>query len=162
MPNWCDGVFRARGTLENIKRFIMNGLECVRGNGADQFKIEENVVDEDYIEYIVSGQNMAHIIGTRRHFLDFGEYDIIPVHRIGESQDYYGFATPFKAAWSIDEDKISEIAKEFHIKIRVNGFERGIEFEQLIEVAETGYIKTSSVIQWQDYEWECAMPLVGG
>ena len=162
MPNWCEGVFRARGKLENIKRFIEEGLDSVSGNGADQFKITENVVDKDFIEYEVTGQDMAYICGTRRNFLVFEDWNIISVTRKKENEDYFGFACPFKSAWSIKEDEIAELAKEYQLKIRVNGFEGGMAFEQLVEVTETGFVRTSSVISWQDYEWECAMPLLGG
>jgi hypothetical protein len=59
-------------------------------------------------------------------------------------------------------DKIVEIAKKYKIDIRVNGYEKGMEFEQLFEVSRNGEVKCESFIQYADYTWECPMPLLGG
>lgn len=29
MPNWCEGTLKVRGTKENIKRFVLEGLHPV-------------------------------------------------------------------------------------------------------------------------------------
>lgn len=26
MPNWCEGTLKVRGTKENVKRFVLEGL----------------------------------------------------------------------------------------------------------------------------------------
>ena len=169
MPNWVKGTFRARGEKENIKRFIMEGLTPVDFGGNEQnisreinddddyfdvtFKIESENTKNEYPEYL-------HIAGTRRQFLEdlcFGEINIYK-NKNGD----YQFAQTFKGAWAIDTDAIKEIAKEYEIDIRVNGFECGMEFEQLFEVNRKGWIACESVIQYMDYTWECPMPLLGG
>lgn len=162
MPNWCVGTFRARGPLESIERFIMEGLESVSGNGENDFRIEKTIYADDTFEFEVKGQNMAHIAGTRRHFLDFSEWPYINLHRIKDCEGLFGFAAPFRAAWSINLESIIRIAEQFAIRLRVNGFEMGMQFTQLIEVDEHGRVICDSTMQYMDYEWECQMPLLGG
>ena len=162
MPNWCEGTFRARGPLENIERFISEGLGCVSGNGENDFRIEKTTYDDDTVEFEVKGQDMAHIAGTKRHFLTFREWPYINVHQIEGSEGLFGFAAPFRAAWAIDLEAIASIAEQFFIKIRVNGFELGMQFAQLIEVNEHGQVICDSIMRYMDYEWECPMPLLGG
>ena len=33
MPNWCEGTLRIRGTVENLRNFIENGLKPVNAIG---------------------------------------------------------------------------------------------------------------------------------
>ena len=173
MPNWIEGTFRARGTKENIKKFLMEGLEPSSSFGCEQ-KIKREINDEEdnYFEFKVSlidkddnqgkeSQISLHIPKTRRNFVELDSWGEITAHKTQNSDDFV-FATRFKGAWSIDTDAIKEIAKEFEIDIRVNGYECGMEFEQLLEVNRSGWIVCDSVIQYMDYTWECPMPLLGG
>lgn len=29
MPNWCEGTLKVRGTKENVKKFVLEGLHPV-------------------------------------------------------------------------------------------------------------------------------------
>lgn len=169
MPNWIKGTFRARGEKENIKRFIMEGLTPVDLGGNEQ-NISREIDDEDdyfHITFKLESENTKdkypdylHIAGTRRQFLEYLCLGEINVYK-NKNGDYQ-FAQSFKGAWGIDTDHIEEIAKKYEIDIRVNGFECGMEFEQLFEVSRNGQIKCNSVISYDDYTWQCSMPLLGG
>lgn len=74
----------------------------------------------------------------------------------------FQFSSSFKSAWAIDTEPLANIAKKYEIDIRVNGYEMGMQFEQLLEVSRNGTVKCESFIQYEDYEWECPMPLLGG
>lgn len=169
MPNWCKGTFRARGEKENLIKFITQGLGACYGQ-----KITPNIDDDDdyfTITFINSEVDendfkkkyidILHINNTRRHFIDdlcCGEINAYKKKSNGEFQ----FTSSFRSAWAIDTEPLVNIAKEYEIDIRVNGFECGMEFEQLLEVSRTGQIKCESFIQYDDWNWQCPMPLLGG
>lgn len=51
MPNWIEGTFRARGEKENIKKFLLEGLEICGGYGKNKEILKEITCEEDsYIE----------------------------------------------------------------------------------------------------------------
>ena len=157
MPNWVEGTFKARGARENIEKFLLNGIEGADffGNAVGEIKITYQSDDETDIRF--GGVECMWIKNTRRHFLECGGIEAYK-RRDGS----FIFYCPFKAAWNIDKDSIAAIAKEYGIKIRANGFERGLEFEQTVEADENGNIVLSEVIKYDDYEWECQMPGMGG
>lgn len=45
--------------------------------------------------------------------------------------------------------------------IRLYGFERGMEFNQEV-IIENGEIVKDEEIKFDDYDWECVMPHLGG
>lgn len=170
MPNWVNGTFRARGKKENIKKFLLEGLGACNG-----LKITTEICEDDDNSLIVyfknpdadendnknKYHNTLHIKNTRRNFIEdlsFGEIYAYKKKSNGEFQ----FVTSFTSAWGIETDPFVEIAKEYGIDIRANGYECGMEFEQLLEVSRTGQIKCESFIQYDDWAWQCPMPLLGG
>lgn len=173
MPNWIEGTFRCRGSKENIKKFIMEGLQPISNFGCDEKLQRENYFeDDDYIEIIFTLNEQEndskrkhpkslYIPHTHRHFVELYRFGEISAFRNQNSNDFV-CATKFRGAWGIDTDAIVSVAKEFQIDIRVNGYESGMEFERLFEINRNGVIKCDSFIQYQDYIWECPMPLLGG
>lgn len=97
------------------------------------------------------------IKNTRRHFLECDGFEAYK-----RKDGSFIFYCPFKAAWKIDDNSIAALAKEYSIKIRANGFECGMEFEQTVEADENGNIVLSEVNTYDDYTWECQMPGMGG
>ncbi len=160
MPNWVEGTFRARGEKEHIVNFITEGLGGAGGNSEKDFAIEEIGNWEDELEYKVRCLDLVWIRDTQRHFLDLEDWKYISVYK-REDGDWY-FASPFKAAWSIKTDEISALAKKYGIRIKANGYEQGGCFEQLVEVKENGRVMSESIIEYEDYTWQCPMPLLGG
>lgn len=157
MPNWVKGTFKARGARENIEKFVLNGLEGVGffGNAVGEIKITYQ--HEDETDFSFGDADCMWIKDTHRHFLECGGIEAYE-RRDGS----FIFYCPFKAAWGIDEDSIAALAKEYGIKIRANGFECGMEFEQTVEADENGNIVLSEVKKYDDYSWECPMPGMGG
>lgn len=164
MANWCEGTFRARGTKENIKKFLVEGLEPIsRFNVTEEIKRKIEDYDNSFdVTYTHENQEVdsLYIPYSKRNFMELG-YGMISAYKIRNSDDFM-FAKEFKGAWSIDFDAIKKIATEYKIDIRVNGYECGMEFEQLYEVDREGTIKCDSFIQYSNYIWECPMPLLGG
>lgn len=171
MSNWIEGTFRFRGLKENVKKFIMEGLQpSFRCEEKLQRKIEFE--EDDYIEikFTLNDKkedskkkypDYLYIPHTSRTFVELDSYGYISANKCEKSNDLV-CATNFKATWSIDTEAIVKVAKEYQIDIRINGYERGMRFEQLVEVNRRGVIRCESVIQYEDYIWECPMPLLGG
>lgn len=168
MPNWIEGTFRARGEKEKIKKFLLEGIGACNG-----LKITTDI-DEDDNSLTVTFKNpevdendfknkyhnTLYINNTRRNFIE--DLCLGDIYAYKNSNEEFQFATSFKSAWAIETDPYVEIAKQYEIDIRVNGFECGMEFEQLLEVSRTGQIKCESFIQYDDWIWQCPMPLLGG
>lgn len=117
MPNWIEGTFRARGSKDNIKKFILEGLEaCYRLNITTE--IEENddslyitfknqeAAENDKIEY----PKTLHIKDTRRNFIEdlcYGE-----IYAYKKDNGEFQFVSSFKSAWAIDTEPLVNIAKK--------------------------------------------------
>lgn len=88
------------------------------------------------------------------------EPDYIEVY--ADSQDEKCVLTiPMEAAWSIDSDSLLAICKEFKIDMKIQGFERGMEFSQLIEIVDEKIIQDEEII-YKDWKWDCPCPDIGG
>lgn len=74
MANWVEGTFRARGSKDNIKRFIMEGLNAVSYLGKEKIKKELYYEDDDSLEFRIERTDIdedvetLHIAGTNRNF----------------------------------------------------------------------------------------------
>lgn len=151
MPNWCKGEIRIRGSRENVKRFLLEGLEeCVPSiNGATK-QMEKD-------EYDIVQCDCAHIRNTHRGFID----DLYQDLNFYDWDDVVYIACEVRFAWDCDAEKIQEIAKDFNIDIRMYLFEAGLEFNRDIEVIN-GIITKNNTIKYDNYFWECIMPNLGG
>ena len=164
MPNWIEGTMKLRGKQKNIKRFFDEGIEASPYFGEKE-NLEEQVIDEsgeDFWEYTF--KNEPHVKNTRRMFIK---------NSFVEMYEEDGICTvPIKQAWSFsarasDEDILIEIADKFQIDIKLYGIECGIQFCQEVLVLhgneeKQGVIKYNNVIQYEDWEWECPFPNMGG
>ena len=149
MPNWIEGTMKIRGKANAIQTFIENTIE--------------NVVKHEYetdIEYDL--KEWAYIDTTRRAFVDESCYVYINC-AIKENQT---ITIPIKQAWSFTpseecEQKWINFAKEYSIDIRLQGFECGLEFYQDFAVVN-GEVVIDEVRQYEDWNWDCPMPRLGG
>ena len=170
MPNWCEGTLKVRGAFENVKRWLKECLtvyDFVRKddeNGQPDFvsvpnadKIEFHYFDDeefDEIEMVIKDD--AHIKGTCRHFVR--PYDYFVRRRTDES---CVAVLKFKAAWGIVAESFAEMSKEYCVDFRLHGYEMGMEFNQEVIVLK-GEVVTNMETKFDDYEWECPFPLLGG
>lgn len=161
MPNWIEGTLKLRGTTENLKRFIKNGLGP-SGWFPEEEKlppISDFVKLDDFEEFgEATIVNEPHIKGTRRAF--------ILDTTVWIDDDTTTLCLPIKQAWAFcadenDRRKWQDLSKEFGLDIRLYGFERGMEFCEEIEIID-GKITLEKEIQYNDWLWECPMPLLGG
>lgn len=167
MPNWVEGTLKVRGKFEDVKRWAKENLIVYRmqitkdSDGHANFEsvpVPDGVVFDDTYseEFEINVKEDAHIKDSRRHFVEPGEYlcfkyaerDTILVLR-------------FKAAWAIDEDPFVEMSKHYGVDFRLYGCERGMEFNQEV-IIEHGEVVKNDEIKFDDYEWECSFPDLGG
>ena len=146
MPNWCVGTLRVRGTKENLTKFVLEGLQSVDYIGED---LEALKMDEySHVEC-----SRCWIKGTRRGFiLDLDEY-------IDEGKIAIGLEAEF--AWGISSEELLNSCKQYGVDMRIHAFECGMCFNQIIEIID-GEITKDEEVEFDDYNWDCICPNVGG
>lgn len=156
VPNWCEGTLKVRGTIKDLKNFVLNGLLPVNPIGATKEPLSLDGEDETSL-YISSVPDTLYIKGTRRAFC---EPDYIEVSS-DEPNGKTILTMPFKQAWTILSDNLLEVCKEFNIDMKIQGFERGMRFSQIVEIVN-GEIVQDEEIKYDDWEWDCPCPDMGG
>lgn len=161
MPNWCRGDLKVRGTKENIKKFLLEGLQPISKGLFNPERVETEVICDDTWEFSIKSETGAfYIVGTRR---DFIECEVIEtsINDWEEDEEKVIVLEDYKAAWGIDAESLAAISEKFKIDFKILGFEQGMEFNQDIEVIKGKIIKDIE-IKFDDYEWECIRPHIGG
>ena len=154
MPNWIVGTLKLRGQSEDLKRFFKDGVRQSEWHGDDKRPIEDYVqtcFDGEYCEVIL--KNEPWIKDTRRAFIE-SSY-------VYWDESFATIAIEVKQAWGFDAESFAEISKKFNLDVRLYGFECGMEFCQEIEICK-GIITTNREVTYDDWTWECPMPLLGG
>lgn len=157
MPNWCEGTLKVRGSYENLRNFILNGFsEINRLPGVPE-------PEEPFLKIWDNGENyfsaeicrICYINGTHRGFCYGGWIEF------GEEDEYSIALLETKFAWAISSEALLKICKEYIVDMKITGYERGMEFVQEIEIVD-GVITCDKEIHYEDYQWECPCPLIGG
>lgn len=163
MPNWAEGVLKVRGTRKDIRNFLTGALEAIPSVSqqiallrGQEFKAPEVKIQEDEWDFNMKAPHGFYISGTRRAFIEGNiQWDFSDRHEEVLSID------SFKQAWGVDADSFAELSKQYDVDIKIYAFERGMEFNQDIEIHKGEIIKNNE-IKFDDYEWECLMPNLGG
>lgn len=167
MPNWCKGNIRLRGKSAAIMDFLRNELECVGyrkfPDGLESKPVE---IEDFYGEVVVKKPDsmkgtaycVFHIKETRRNFID-EEFEVY----LGDDEEEIKTVCidEAKAAWGFAAAPYLEKARKYGIDIRIVGFERGMQFAQVIEIIGGEIVKDREV-KYNDWMWECPMPNMGG
>lgn len=152
MPNWCVGDLKVRGTFENLKNFIMNGLQPVDVLGNH---LESLTVDECNGYICIDVKETCWIKGTRRNFC---EPTYIEFENNGDESIVI---LPLHAAWDIIAESLQKVCQEFHVDMKIQAFEKGMEFSRCIEIVN-GEIIENVDIEYADWYWDCPCPTLGG
>ncbi|HLR69445.1 MAG TPA: hypothetical protein VK105_20350 [Virgibacillus sp.] len=171
MANWATGTLKLRGTKEDIKRFLTEGLEAIQPAGRQIAEIMRSVgkevkfpdeVDlnykEDEWDLQISSKKGIYIKGTRRSFIDS---DIEWNHSDYDSEIQTLHIDGFNQAWGVDVVSFAKISEKYNLDIKIYVFEQGMEFNQDIEIHK-GEIVRNKEIEFDDYQWECLHPNWGG
>lgn len=154
MPNWCEGTLRIRGTIENLRNFIENGLEPINSRGENEKPLE---VYSDDTSLFAERDGLYYIKGSRRHFIE----DSYFAANVKNPGDTAVMAVNMKAAWQIDAHTLRKLCDEFHLDMRIQGFECGMEFSQVIEIVNGEVVKNEE-IKYENWKWDCPCPNTGG
>ncbi|HFK1714039.1 TPA: hypothetical protein ACGXP1_001628 [Bacillus cereus] len=157
MPNWCEGTFKVRGTKEDVRKFLLEALTPIP-NGFFEQTPAEKVVEEDEYEIFIKSENAFHIKGTRRNFI---ESNIQHYFEDDEEKLEICVLEGYKAAWGIDAAPLAALSKEYNVDIKIYAFEKGMEFNQDVEIHKGEIIKNVE-IEFDNYMWECINPNMGG
>lgn len=164
MPNWCQGIMKLRGKKKNLLKFLLNGIEIYEfENGNLKTLPGKQFKATDWGEYIYSIDRSKHyhIMNTRRSFL---EEDVNWYFDSTDEEDMekeYIQCLDVKQAWAFSPENFLEIAKEYDLDIRIQGFECGMCFSQIMEIVDKKITKNEE-ITYENYEWEAYDPRLGG
>ena len=153
MPNWIKGTLKLKGQSENLKRFFKEGLEPSSWLGEEKPLCDyvNCYFNDDSCE--VNFNNEPHVCDTRRAFIT-GDY-------VYWNEPYATVAIEIEQAWCFDAESWQKIAKKYNLDIRLFGVECGMEFCQKIEIIE-GEMTRNDEIKYDEWVWDCPMPLMGG
>ncbi len=162
MPNWCEGMLKIRGKQEDVFNLLAENLQVWKTIiiKEPKFDMREEIDKEAIVinkeEESIWVKKTAHIKGTHRNFVEPNDINVWK----GEDGNAC-IAIEFKGAWSIESEPYVKLAKEYNVDIKIEAFERGMEFSQYILI-ENGELKEDKEIEYDDYVWDCVMPNLGG
>ena len=159
MPNWIEGTLKLRGKQENIRRFFREGLQPSSWPKPEDSVgqiIDRSAENELYFEF----NNEPHIVGTRRAFItDESAY---------MSEESGVVCVNVKQAWAFhvgsgsnDLEAWKGISDKYNVDIKLYGIERGMEFTQEIIILR-GEKPIVNERQYEDWDWDCPFPNMGG
>jgi len=95
-----------------------------------------------------------HVKGSRRNFIDsktiewYLDEDILIINE-------------YQAAWAIDVLALAALSEQFGVDLKIYAFEKGMEFNQDIEI-HNGAIIRNQEVKFNNYQWDCIFPNLGG
>lgn len=170
MPNWCEGVLKVRGQIENIKRFLLEGLDyndyqyTPHTNDNGIVSLEETAIPREEITkeigdngVYITNTDELYIKDTRRMFVASDDIDSNVIRRDNTALIFIDV----KQAWGFIADDLARISQKYGVDFRIFATESGMEFCQEIEVLQ-GEILIDRIIPYKDFNWEAPDPRIGG
>lgn len=166
MPNWIEGTLHLRGKVKDIHRFLKEGIskngsmldKDIRETIVDNSSPEEGVVSFEFMND--QFMNDPWVVDTQRAFLN-NQYVAIPYK---DENEETSISLGVRQAWSFKVNNWIALSKKYNIDIRLNGFECGMRFGQEITILRGDPEPTvdEEVLKYNDWEWECPFPNMGG
>ncbi len=155
MPNWSEGTLKVRGTKDNLKKFVLEGMQQVDFIGN---VLEPLELDESYSVKLSDEAYHFYIKGTTRGFVEQIEIDMC---FLNEEREKPILMLDVKFSWAVNVEELSKISKKYDVDLKIYTFEKGMEFNQDIEIIK-GKIVKDVEMKFDDYEWDCICPSLGG
>lgn len=157
MPNWCEGRLKIRGAVKNLMEFLETGTEVISPTNCKEkpFRI---IFNQNTGEVTLETKNSClWIKGAYRNFCypDSNEW------YARKENSIITIVFPFKAAWEIDPDPLKDLSEKYQLDFKIFGIECGMQFCQQIEII-SGVITENQRIKYDDWDWECPFPDMGG
>ena len=148
MPNWCEGVLKIRGEKNKLLEFLTKGLSPLSGTAENPPEVDEygyiKLSDENYINETTRGFVYAD---DELWINDEVEKPVVCLNA--------------KFAWAVRANELLEICKQYNVDMKIYAFECGMCFNQDIEIVDEKIVR-NEIIKFEDYEWECINPIIGG
>lgn len=164
MPNWAEGTLKIRGTRADIISFLKGALRPL-GEPGDEIKallsggnapVPEVKIEEKEYSFEMKAAGGFHVAGTRRAFVE-QEIDWWFDDKHTETL----VIDNFKQAWGIESEPFRVLSEKYQVDIKIYVFEKGMEFNHEVEIHK-GHIFRDQEITFDDYQWDCIMPNLGG
>lgn len=151
MPNWSKGCLKVRGKASNVKKFVLEGLKPVDLFGNVLPKLELSDLGE------VDTDKDCWIEGTSRGFVEnlYAEFSFV------DDDETFTAVFDSKFAWASEAEELSALCKKYSVDMKLYAFEKGMGFNQDILIVD-GEIINNHTVQFEDYNWDCICPTVGG
>lgn len=149
MPNWCSGTLKVRGKKSNLERFVFEGLQPVDFIGNEKEPLKPDKWGSIHTD------GTCWIEGTRRGFVR--GLDLY----LSEIEDGDVIALYAEFAWCVDVEGLQKLCQKYNVDMRMYAFERGMEFNEEVEIIN-GEVTMNNQITFDDYNWECVCPDMGG
>ena len=151
MPNWSKGCLKVRGKAANVKKFVLEGLQPVDFFGNALPKLELSDLGD------VDTDKDCWIEGTTRGFVEnlYADFSFV------EDDETFTATLDAKFAWAADAEELLASCKKYSVNMKLYAFEKGMGFNQDILIVD-GEIRRDCRIEFEDYNWECICPTVGG
>ena len=150
---------KVRGMTDNVKNFLTKGInryvfDWEKNESVLQPKDFMRVEDfGGYTEIDFMGE--AHIDDTYRAFIEACSI------RIDDERKPTCVVLPFRQAWGIHKEDFEKLSALYGVDFRLHGFERGMCFSQEVAV-ENGETVIDEYTEYDDWDWECPFPYLGG
>lgn len=154
MPNWCEGRLKLKGSMKNIIKFFESGIGLTESDKLKGVNISSVVKIEKGDDCCaINIFDLVYIKGTGRAFIN-------PKYVwLGEA--ICTVSVSMMQAYDVSPEEFLSIAKEYGIDIRIQAFEKGMEFSRDVEIIG-GKITKNETIKYNDYIWDCPVPDFGG
>lgn len=161
MTNLCEGTLKIRGAKEDICKFIENELVLYNNpyNLDERLHFQKTTETSYIICYQIYGDDIQYV-----NFNDSLTYYIREQHvTINNNNDGVNWRTnvTLVGRGNTKAEYLAELSKQYNLDFKIYAFERGCEFNRDIEVHKGEIIK-DEVINFEDYDWECICPTIGG
>lgn len=165
MPNWCKGVLKVRGSVENVSKFLLEGIDyndyqytpLISKDGTTT--LEETAIPRGTVKKEIDDQGVCitcteglYIKDTCRMFISSDNIDCYRTDLI---------FIDVEQAWNIKSEDLAKISSKYGVDLRIFATESGMEFCQEIEVIN-GEITIDREVPYSDFMWEAPDPRIGG
>ena len=151
MPNWSKGCLKVRGKAASVKKFILECVKPIDPNSNGLLKLEISDLGE------IESKGVCWIDGTKVGWVE----NLLVDFSFVEDDETFTATLDAKFAWAADADELLASCKKYDVDMKLYAFEKGMGFNQDILIVD-GEIRRDCRIEFEDYNWECICPTVGG
>lgn len=183
MPNWIEGTLKIRSkNIDDIKKFLKEavGYSCHSCPLSSEEKAKCNKMDYEEQPCKTNENIKPFNKNVKYESYDDGDYVTLKdllfvkdgprrafINKEDETnEEWISTESPLlimcvQQAWAFYSEGWLKLAKKYNIDIRLYGIEKGREFVQELEIIN-GEITLERVIHYDDWNWQCPFPRMGG